>query len=173
MAITKTIGRNTKDEVAKRRLLLCKSLLMGRPLNPDKMEMGYAPGADGLMAELTDPELETMVNEGVQAIFKIELAPMATKLLKEIMLDKDASYTIRLNAAKTALGLAGHVAPKAPEAPESPEKDMSSQTPEQLKAFIDRAQSELANRAKPIMEGESVSPKVAPKNDAQAAGLLD
>lgn len=63
---------------------------------------------------------------------------------------------LRLEAAKTSLDRAGHIAPKAAEAQDNRDAPMSEWSVERLEAFIRKGQAALAGAANPLIEGEAM-----------------
>ena len=73
-----------------------------------------------------------------------EIATLAVHVLLGILKDKTAKDSVRLDAAKIGLALAGHVSPKAPE-PDDGHQDrpMSEWTSVELEEFIRKGRSAI------------------------------
>lgn len=132
---------------------------------------------------LQDPRLISEIESAIAGRLRSELAPKSLLVLDEILTSKGASRTLKLAAAKTALDRAGYVPPNARDQMGDPIKSLAEQGPDELKAFIHVAQEELAQRAKPVIDGEAKEVKPAkhgrkpaalqPASDAELAGLLN
>lgn len=169
----KAPGRNTKDENAKRARALATALLQGKDVHAVNTGPRYKSDGEGLITILSDPELEKMLRDGYQAQFLVELMPKYIKTLKEILDDKDASYSIKLRAGKEIAGLAGFVAPKSPDSPGNSDRGIGDKSTSELRDFISKAQREIADRATQVVDATPEKPEDAPESDAKAAGLLD
>ena len=75
--------------------------------------------------------------------------------------DIEAKAPARLDAAKLALSLAGHVAPKASEPEPTDEKPLETMTIPELEAFIRRGEASIAAAKAPTLDGETGEP-IAP-----------
>lgn len=80
-----------------------------------------------------------------------ELAPKAVEILAGILDDPTATPKIRLDAARAILDRAGYIAPKAQDADRAGEKALHELTREELLARRATLESELAERAKPVV----------------------
>lgn len=87
-------------------------------------------------------------------------APIARKVIMEIIQDKTASAKVRGDLAVKVLGLTGHIAPRAKAAGDANEKPLNEMTVEELKTIRDRLEDELAGRAKPVNAPSAPTPRV-------------
>lgn len=98
------------------------------------------------------PHVQAALHAEVQTALR-RAAPIALKVLLGIISDDKVSPRVRVDAAKTVLDRAGHQAPKDGAA--DLDKPLSDMSPDELRAYVDRAQRELSDRAKPIIEVDS------------------
>jgi hypothetical protein len=130
------------------------------------IETGDAPTAAQLAGFLDRPSKEAWrllriphvlaaVNAAVQ-IALAEDATLARNLLRRYVKDESMHPKIRLDAAKTLLDRAGHIAPKAREAGGGHDKPLHEMSIDELRALVDRYEAELGGRAKLVSpEGPS------------------
>lgn len=109
------------------------------------------------MVDKTKPEDLPVVAEAgaadtaaeVQALLRAA-APDAVRVLVRTM-RRRGNIRESLNAAKTVLALAGHVAPAPPKiAGDDVERELADLKPADLRRIIDDLEGELAARAKPV-----------------------
>jgi phage terminase small subunit len=93
------------------------------------------------------PHVLAALNTAVAAALA-EDAPLARNLLRQYVKDDSMNPKIRLDAAKTLLDRAGHIAPKAKDQSAGHEKPLNEMSTEELRALADRFEAELAGRAK-------------------------
>jgi phage terminase small subunit len=84
-------------------------------------------------------------------------APAARHLLRQYVTDPKMNPKIRLDAAKTLLDRSGHIAPKARDERAEREKSLHEMSADELRAMVDRLETEVANRAMPVL-GASAAP---------------
>lgn len=106
-----------------------------------------------------------------------EDAALARAFLREILdgsafpegrKDSEGALKLRADVGKTLMDRAGYVAPKAGDGASPGAKDPSEMTSDELRAFIDKAEATLADRAKPIDNAPN-----APVDDSQIADLIE
>lgn len=93
-------------------------------------------------------------------------APVAQQFIVDLVRNADAPAKLRLDAAKTLLDRAGHIAPRARALGEGQDKTLGEMTLDELKETQERLQAELASRAKPVNAQE------AEATDTQAIDLV-
>lgn len=92
-------------------------------------------------------------------------APMALKIITDIATNSDVNPKTRLDAAKTLLDRAGHIAPRA--AAEKPtDQPLHEMTTDQLRELAGRLEDEIAGRAKPVASAQ------AEPADSQAVDMI-
>ena len=100
---------------------------------------------------LRNPDIIALLRDELDAQIR-ELGPLAVSVIKEIMLDPNASPQTRLTAARDMLDRLGWVPPKRAEmAPEITQKPVDRLTREELEEIIRRG--EQAEREDAEMEG--------------------
>ena len=133
------------------------------------IETGDAPTAAELAGFLDRPSKEAWrllriphvlaaVNAAVQ-IALAEDAPLARNLLRQYVKDPSMHPKIRLDAAKTLLDRAGHIAPKAKDPSAGHDKPLHEMSLEELRALVDRYEAELTGRAK-LVSAERLDPEL-------------
>ena len=94
-------------------------------------------------------------------------APIALKVLQDICQDAAAPQKLRLEAAKTLLDRAGHIAPKARDNGDGAAKQAHEMSLEELRNTRQALEREIEARAKPL------NAPVLERNDTQAIDLLE
>jgi hypothetical protein len=133
------------------------------------IETGDAPTAAELAGFLDRPSKEAWrllriphvlaaVNAAVQ-IALAEDAPLARNLLRQYVKDESINPKIRLDAARTLLDRAGHIAPKAKDPSAGHDKPLHEMSLEELRALVDRYEAELTGRAK-LVSAERLDPEL-------------
>lgn len=114
-------------------------------------EAGYVGGEfASVAARVTrSPELLAAIQMAVGRRL-IEGAPIALKVLQDMVKDTGTPGKLRLDAAKTLLDRAGHVAPRAKQADSGAGKALNEMSIDELREQHDRLEAEIANRAKPV-----------------------
>src|SRR5215831_18299686 len=102
------------------------------------------------------PHVLAAVNAAVRTALA-EDAPLARNLLRQYVKDTEMNPKIRLDAAKTLLDRSGHIAPKARDESAEREKSLHEMSTDELRAMVDRLETEVANRATPVL-GASGAP---------------
>ncbi len=86
---------------------------------------------------LQKPHILVAIHAEQARVIGSEAATLAVGVIVGLLKDKGAKDSVRLDAAKAALALAGHVAPKAPELKDDPsDYPMSEWTAAELEEFI-------------------------------------
>lgn len=91
-----------------------------------------------------------------------DLANAALGVLRTAMTSEDVPWGVRVQAAKTVLDRAGHIAPKAAEPPRAGDKPLSEMTADELEAFIRRGREALDGAARPQLDLVAIAPPDAP-----------
>jgi phage terminase small subunit len=122
------------------------------------IETGDAPKAAQLAGFLDRPSREARRLLGIPYVLAAlntamaaalaEDAPLARKLLRRYVEDEALHPKLRLEAAKSLLDRAGHIAPKARDANGEQHKPLHEMSIDELRALVDRYEVELAGRAK-------------------------
>jgi hypothetical protein len=88
-----------------------------------------------------------------QRLLATEGASLGYAVLMELAGDQSVNAGVRRQAAKDLLNLGGHVPPKAEnEQSSKSDKPMAEMSREELRALVDRLESELAERAQPVQD---------------------
>lgn len=91
----------------------------------------------------------------------VENAPMAMGVLESIAKDTSVSPKVRIDAAKTLLDRAGHIAPKAIDsAKDTTNTPLHEMTTDELRTMASKLEEEIAGRAKDVSSA-SVAPSKA------------
>lgn len=107
-------------------------------------------------ALLTRPSILHSIQVAVRKRM-IASAPMAQRVIEELAKNEDIAPRVRLDAARTLLDRAGHVAPRIAEKPsEAPLHELSTDA---LKQLASRLEGELAGRAKPVISATAAPNK--------------
>ncbi len=107
---------------------------------------GYSEKSAGKYAYelLQKPHVLFAVHAEQARVIGSEAATLAVGVIVGILKDEDAKSSVRLDAAKAALALAGHVAPKAPEPVDDPsDYPMSEWSAAELEDFIRRGKAAI------------------------------
>lgn len=142
-----------------RQTAFVRSIVRGNTVHVATLEAGYGNEASGY-AILRLPHVVAAIHQGVQRALQ-EDAPTSLKVLREIRDDKTAPARVRADIGIKMMQLAGHVVPqKANGEADKPKADMTRDELvayiERNQAAIDRAESELAARAKDVSVPSSV-----------------
>lgn len=139
-------------------------------------EAGYSQSHARAWELTTNPRVMDAIRVEQSRVITGELATLAVGVVRDILNDKELSPKVRLDAAKTVLDRAGHIAPKA-EAPQDPAsvRDLNQMDRDQLEAFIERAQRAIADQAKPVIDGQASHDESAngAPSDSQAIDIVD
>lgn len=134
-----------------------RHLLDGLPMGEAAIKAGYSDSSPAYRLVRT-PAVIAAIHAHLGAKLRTEAAPAAFNLLLRVIQDEKAPLKLRVDASKTILDRAGHIAPKAAEPDRAGDKPMSEMSAEELRAFVSRAQSELANRARPVIDMDAPAP---------------
>ena len=108
------------------------------------------PQSARLSDALKTEQHAAMLRDAIDDALSTELAPLAIKTLERMLRDESAPAKVRLDAAKTVLDRSGHaVGDKAGGAADG-RRDIAEMTQEELRAFIARGESLLAELATPV-----------------------
>jgi len=107
---------------------------------------------------MRNPRVLATIHAEQSRVLSGELANLSLGVLRRILSapdgDEFVTVKLKLDAAKTVLDRAGHVAPKAGEASDPASvRDLSQMSIDELKAFVQRAEHDAAERAMPVIEG--------------------
>jgi phage terminase small subunit len=123
----------------------------GRNITGAAIDAGYSESTASQIgsALLKTPHVQAAVQAGVRHALALD-APLARRVLVDLAQDVNMHPKIRLDAAKTLLDRAGHVAPRPMMEKRMEEKALHEMPIEQLRALADKLEAELADRAKPV-----------------------
>jgi phage terminase small subunit len=140
----------------------------GRNITGSAIDAGYSESTASQIgsALLKVPHIQAAVQAGVRHALALD-APLARRVLVDLAQDAHMNPKIRLDAAKTLLDRAGHVAPRPTTDKSAEHQALHEMSIEQLRALADRLESELADRAKPVEPADSA------QSDAEQAPALD
>lgn len=127
---------------------------------------GYAKDSADLEAKrlLRHPAILAVVQVGIARRLAIG-APMALSVLQDFALDPSMHPKIRLDAAKTLLDRAGHIAPKAVAAGQAGDVPLNEMTMTDLRALADKLEGEIAGRAKDVSSAKRAAQKAQTIDD--------
>lgn len=107
---------------------------------------------------LRKPYIQAAIRAERARAISTEGATLAWSVVNGILKDERAPYGVRLDAAKFAMGLGGHVAPKAAEGQGDEPSDVESMTLEELDAFIRRKEESIRRKAETDDDGANSPP---------------
>lgn len=123
-------------------------------------QAGYAePGVAGYQLK-RNPRIIAAIHAEQALVIGGDLANAALGVLRDI-LTGDHPAKLKLDAAKTVLDRAGHIAPKAGDAPTGEDKPLAEMSVDELEAFIRRGRQAVEQAAAPIIENDP-TPQPAP-----------
>jgi hypothetical protein len=108
-----------------------------------------------------DPRIRAIIRERRNRRLD-KLASLSLCELEVLIKDRKISPTVRFNAIKLSLALAGHVEPKAPETDEDDGKRVAEMTLEELNVFLAEEKAKRANAAKPVIDATPVEATAEP-----------
>lgn len=138
------MGNNLSKEDALR--LMARTIADGKI--PSAAGRQLSEGERATLA--ADAGFAAMVDEELVKRVRTYDAPKAFRVLRNIISNRDEKTDVKLRAAIAILNLAGYVAPKAPDVDKSLERTLADMPAADLRAFVAKAESELAGRAKPV-----------------------
>jgi phage terminase small subunit len=95
-------------------------------------------------ALLDKPHVVAAIHAEQARLIGTELATLAVGVVRGILEDANAHPKLRLDAAKTVLDRAGHIAPRSAELDAGLSKPMNEMSVPELEAFVKRAQEAFA-----------------------------
>jgi hypothetical protein len=123
-----------------------KHVLDGVPQIKAAELAGYSDPDASSYSAVRVPHVRRAIMEGLATRLATEAAPVSYRVLMKVVQDETVSPRVRVDAGKALLDRAGFVPPKAAE-PEGVEKSLSDMNRDELRAFIDQAERQLANEA--------------------------
>ncbi|MEY9506919.1 phage terminase small subunit [Bradyrhizobium diazoefficiens] len=117
---------------------------------------GYAKESADLEANrlLRHPAILAAVQIGIAKRLAIG-APMALSVIQDFALDTSMHPKIRLDAAKTLLDRAGHIAPKAVAQGQNAAKPLNEMSMAELRELADKLEGEISGRAKEVSSAKA------------------
>lgn len=153
-----------------RQRLFVEAIVSGCPVDVATLKAGYENELSGYQI-LRSPHVLAAVHHGVQRLLQAE-APVSLNVLRKIRDDDKAPARVRADVGIKMMQLAGHVVPST--STSAADKPLAEMTRDEMVAYIDRnqaaidrAESELAARAKDVSVPDSV-----PKSTEAAANTL-
>lgn len=104
---------------------------------------------------LESPRVQSAIREVVSRKLFTEGAPLAYKVLVEVLNSPKAQHRDKIAAAKTILDRAGFIAPAASKATNAEDKPLHEMTTAELRARAERLAQEISGRAVTVIEGDS------------------
>lgn len=143
-----------------RQRLFVAAVVAGRPLDVAALEAGYEEARQGTK-QARRPHVLAAIHHGIQRALQTDAA-VSLAVLRKIRDDDAAPARVRADIGLKMLQLAGHTVPTAVSG--SGDKSLAEMTRDEMVAYIernqaaiDRAESELAARAKDVSVSNSVS----------------
>jgi hypothetical protein len=96
---------------------------------------------------LQNPGVALAIRFEVNRLLTVEALPLAYNVLKDLAKDPKVPPAVRRACARDLIDRAGFVAPKAQAFEGQGEKPLSEMSSEELRALVDKLESELAGRA--------------------------
>ncbi len=130
-----------------------------------RVARGEAPNEAGRALGLTELAHHNLLRQSAivwairverQRLLSTEGASLGYKVLMDLARDESVQPAVRRSAAKDLLNLGGHVPPKAEfDTNSHNNRPLSEMSSDELRALVDKLDSELADRAKPISDAAS------------------
>ncbi|MBB4017594.1 phage terminase small subunit [Chelatococcus caeni] len=130
---------------------------------------GYSSHQQEGWRNLQSPVVQIALRQEMQRRLAVA-APLALKVLVDILESPKAQHRDKVAAAKTVLDRAGFIAPAATKPTNSDDKPLHEASTAELRERAERLARELAERATPVLEGVSVP--VSPTDDDQVIDML-
>lgn len=121
----------------------------GLPAQEAALKAGYANGDSGWQA-LRLPNVVNAIHQEITRRIVVEGAPLGLRVLVQLAKDDAVLPAVRRACARDLMAMAGHVAPKAAEQGDKGAKPLHEMSSDELRAVVDRLESELAARATPV-----------------------
>jgi len=145
-AAAKRIAALVGVRLDERQTLFVEAVARGVPYAEAARSAGYTSPAASIMKSAA---VRQAISLTVLEIFKMEGAPIALKVLLDIVRNDKENSKVRADCAKALLDRAGYTA-RPTEANATPQKDLNEMSTDELKNLVDRLEGELAERAQPL-----------------------
>ena len=142
------------------------AILDGKDPRSAARDVGYSESSGYRLT--TTPKIQAALRAELVRRMATEGLPLAYSVLVQILRDENAPARVRVDAAKTVLDRGGMPAQRAIAAKETGEKSLSEMTTDELRNMVDKLESALSERAKPIDSDRSARPA-----DDQAPDFLE
>lgn len=118
----------------------------GLPPGLAALKAGYSLEEAGWQT-LRLPSVIVAIHLEIQRRIVTEGAPLGLRVLVELAKDDTVPGAVRRACARDLMAMAGHVAPKASEQGDKGAKPLHEMSSDELRAVVDRLESELAARS--------------------------
>lgn len=145
----KQVTESQAANQAKRQAVFLQEVMKGATLPDAGKAAGVANPSRDCYPLLNQPEVRKQIRRTIRGLADTEGLSVAYAYIIRVIRDEKEDKRLRLDAAKFIYSSA-LPALKAVETPNDDDKPTGEMTNEELRAFIEQSESELANRAKPI-----------------------
>jgi phage terminase small subunit len=141
----------TTRRLTEKQVRFVEAYVNGRNITDSAIDAGYSESTASQIgsALLRIPHVQAAIQAGVRHALALD-APLARRVLVDLAQDVEMHPKIRLDAAKTLLDRAGHVAPRPTTDKSTEHQALHEMSIDQLRALADKLETELADRAKPV-----------------------
>lgn len=141
--------------ISPRHQVFVQALLDGEGIMKAGKTAGFSTPTRDALPIIVEPVIQRLARKNMRGKLELEAAPMAYRVLMEIMNDPTTDRRLRADVAKYLHTAAGYVPPKAADSPDDAnrEKAPHEMTTEELHRFIEDGEKELADRAEPVQSG--------------------
>lgn len=128
---------------------LVSAVCDGIPPRDAALKAGYA-NSESSWTALRLPNVCSAIRNEIARRIVVEGAPLGLSVLIQLAKDDTVLPAVRRACARDLMAMAGHVAPKAAEQGDKGAKPLHEMSSDELRAVVDRLESELAARATPV-----------------------
>ena len=125
-----------------------EEIINGKNQTQAAKNAGYAHPAQSGHVLMKSPGIVARIRQERQKLFQTDLANCATSTLKEIVLDKDAAPSARIQGCRTILEVCNMLGKHSTK--DSDSKALHEMTPAQLAGLIDTLETAKIDAAKPV-----------------------
>lgn len=134
--------------ISDRHQVFIEALMEGDGITKAGKKAGFTHPSRDAVPVIVAPIVQRIARKNMRGKLELEAAPMAYKVLMELMQDAGADKRLRADIAKYLHSTAGYTPPKAAEAPDdlNREKAPHEMTSEELHKYIEDGERVLASR---------------------------
>lgn len=134
--------------ISDRHQVFVEELMNGAGIKEAGRKAGFSTPSRDAVPIIIEPIVQRVARKHMRGKLELEAAPMAYKILMELMQDPQADKRLRADIAKYLHSTAGYTPPKAAESPDGDlrEKAPHEMTSEELHRFIEDGEAVLKER---------------------------